>query len=279
MALAPAPTLTALTIAGSDPSGGAGVQADLRAFEALGVHGASVLTVVTAQGTRGVRKADPLRPAMVRAELDAVFEDLAPRAAKTGALGNAAVVEIVADALRTAALAALVVDPVINPTIGRALLDDSGFTAFVREVVPLASLITPNRDEAARLSGRPVRTLAQAKSACKAIAALGARAVLLKGGHFAGAESVDLLFDGNDFVELRAPRLEVPPMHGLGCTLSALIAGLLARGEALGAAVARAHATLQHALAHPRRIGEGLCLPGSLAVAVAATAPSPDPSV
>ena len=116
MALAPSPTLTALTIAGSDPSGGAGVQADLRAFEALGVHGASVLTVVTAQGTRGVRKVDPLRPPMVRAQLDAVFEDLAPRAAKTGALGNAAVVEIVADALRTAALPHVVVDPVINPT-------------------------------------------------------------------------------------------------------------------------------------------------------------------
>ncbi|MFO0604990.1 MAG: bifunctional hydroxymethylpyrimidine kinase/phosphomethylpyrimidine kinase [Polyangiales bacterium] len=279
MALAPSPTLTALTIAGSDPSGGAGVQADLRAFEALGVHGASVLTVVTAQGTRGVRKVDPLRPPMVRAQLDAVFEDLAPRAAKTGALGNAAVVEIVADALRTAALPHVVVDPVINPTLGRALLDDSGFTAFVREVVPLASLIVPNRDEAARLSGRQVRTLAHAKSACKAIAGLGAKAVLLKGGHFAGAESVDLFFDGGEFVELRSPRLDVPPMHGLGCTISALIAALLARGETVRAAATRAHAILHHALAHPRRIGEGLCLPGPLTDAVAATAPAPEPAI
>lgn len=279
MAIPPLPTITALTIAGSDSSGGAGVQADLRAFEALGVHGASVITVVTAQGTRGVRKADALRPPAVRAQLDAVFEDIAPRAAKTGALGNAAVVEIVADALRTASLPHVVVDPVINPTLGRALLDDSGFTAFVREVVPLASLIVPNRDEAARLSGRQVRTLAQAKSACKAIAGLGAKAVLLKGGHFVGAESVDLLFEGGEFEEIRSPRLDVPPMHGLGCTLSALIAALLARGETVRAAAARAHVILHHALARPRRIGEGLALPGRLADAVAATEPDADPAI
>jgi hydroxymethylpyrimidine/phosphomethylpyrimidine kinase len=279
MALAAVSTITALTIAGSDPSGGAGIQADLRAFEALGVHGASVLTVITAQGTRGVRKVDPLRAPMVRAQLDAVFEDLTPRAAKTGALGNAAVVEIVADALRTTALPYVVVDPVINPTLGRALLDDSGFTAFVREVLPLASLVVPNREEAARLSGRPVRTLAHAKSACKAIAGLGAKAVLLKGGHFTGSEAVDLLFEGGEFVEFRSPRLEVPPMHGLGCVLSALVTALLARGEGLRFAVARAHAILHHALAHPRRIGEGLCLVGALARAVAATEPAPDPAI
>jgi hydroxymethylpyrimidine/phosphomethylpyrimidine kinase len=279
MLITPTPTLTALTIAGSDSSGGAGIQADLRAFEALEVHGASVITVVTAQGTRGVRKADPLRPQAVRAQLDAVFEDITPRAAKTGALGNAAVVEIVADALRTAALPHVVVDPVINPTLGRALLDDSGFTAFVREVVPLASLIVPNRDEAARLSGRQVRTIAQAKSACKAIAGLGAKAVLLKGGHFTGAESVDLLLEGGELIEIRSPRLEVPAMHGLGCSLSALIAALLARGESVRAAATRAHAILHHALTHPRRIGEGLALPGRLADAVAATAPDADPAI
>src|SRR5688500_3311488 len=127
MTIAPTHVVTALTIAGSDSSGGAGIQADLRAFEALGVHGASVVTLVTAQGTRGVRKVDPLRAELVRAQLDAVFEDLPPKAVKTGALGNAAVVEIVADALRTQAVAHLVIDPVVNPTLGRALLDDSGF--------------------------------------------------------------------------------------------------------------------------------------------------------
>jgi hydroxymethylpyrimidine/phosphomethylpyrimidine kinase len=272
-ALAPTPTVTALTIAGSDSSGGAGIQADLRAFEALGVHGASVVTLVTAQGTRGVRKVDPLRAELVRAQLDAVFEDLPPRAVKTGALGNAAVVEIVADALRTQAPAHLVIDPVVNPTLGRALLDDSGFTAFVRELVPMATLVVPNRDEASRLAGRQVRTLAQAKSACKAIAGLGARAVLLKGGHFTGTESVDLLFDNGEFSELRSQRLAVPPMHGLGCTLSALVAALLARGTPLREAVSRAHSIVHHALERPRTIGEGLALPGWLREAVIATEP------
>lgn len=274
-AIPPTDCVTALTIAGSDSSGGAGVQADLRAFEALGVHGASVITLVTAQGTKGVRRADPLRAELVRAQLDAVFEELPPRAVKTGALGNAAVVEIVADALRTAAPAHVVVDPVINPTLGRALLDDSGFVAFVREVLPLATLVAPNRDEATRLAGRPVRTLAQAKSACKAIAGLGARAVLLKGGHFAGPESVDLLYENGEFVEIRSARLEPPPLHGLGCTLSALIAGLLARGETVRGAVARAHAVVHHVIARPRRVGEGLALPGWLREAVQATEPEP----
>lgn len=274
-ALVPTPTVTALTIAGSDSSGGAGIQADLRAFEALGVHGASVVTLVTAQGTRGVRKVDPLRAELVRAQLDAVFEDLPPKAVKTGALGNAAVVEIVADALRTQAPAHLVIDPVVNPTLGRALLDDSGFTAFVRELIPMATLVVPNRDEASRLAGRQVRTLAQAKSACKAIAGLGARAVLLKGGHFTGTESVDLLFDNGEFSELRSQRLAVPPMHGLGCTLSALVAALLARGMPLRTAVSRAHAIVHHALERPRTIGEGLALPGWLREAVIATEPAP----
>jgi hydroxymethylpyrimidine/phosphomethylpyrimidine kinase len=263
--------VTALTIAGSDSSGGAGVQADLRAFEALGVHGASVITLVTAQGTRGVRRVDPLRPELVRAQLDAVFEDLPPRAVKTGALGNAALVEIVADALRTRAPAHLVIDPVINPTIGRALLDDSGFGAFVRELVPLATLIVPNRDEATRLSGRPVRTLTQVKSACKAIAALGARAVLLKGGHFTGGDAIDLLYENGEFIELRSPRLDVPAMHGLGCTLSGLITAMLARGAPLRTAVTTAHSVLRYALARPRTVGEGLCLSGWLRDAVIAT--------
>ena len=277
--IAPKHVVTALTIAGSDSSGGAGIQADLRAFEALGVHGASVVTLVTAQGTRGVRKVDPLRAELVRAQLDAVFEDLPPKAVKTGALGNAAVVEIVADALRTQSPPHLVIDPVVNPTLGRALLDDSGVAAFVRELIPMATLVAPNRDEASRLSGRQVKTLAQAKNACKAIAGLGARAVLLKGGHFTGAESVDLLFENGEFFELRSPRLAVPPMHGLGCTLSALVTGLLARGEPLRGAVARAHSIVHSALGHPRTIGEGLALTGWLRDAVVATEPETSPSI
>jgi len=240
----------------------------LRAFSALGVHGASVVTVVTAQGTRGVRKADPLRPELVRAQLDAVLEDMRPAAVKTGALGNAAVVEIVADTLRKLESVPLVLDPVVNPTRGRALLDDAGVAAFINELVPLATLVVPNRMEAARLAGAPVRTTRQARAACGAIVALGARAVYLKGGHFEGPESVDLFFDGTDFVELRAPRLEVPPMHGLGCTLSALITALLARGVALPEAARRGHAILHRALSSPAAVGEGLAVLGDLRNAV-----------
>lgn len=265
------PTVSALTIAGSDSSGGAGLQADLRAFDALGVHGASVVTLITAQGTRGVRKVDALRADLIRAQLDAVLEDMSPRAVKTGALGTAACVEIVADVMRARADLPLVLDPVINPTLGRTLLDEPGFVAFVRELLPLATLVVPNRDEAAKLAGANVKTPRQVRAACQAIVNLGAKAVLLKGGHFEGSESVDLFFDGKDFTELRAPRRKTPAMHGLGCTLSALITGLLARGEALPAAVRRAHAVLQHALGSPRAVGEGLKVLGGLRESVAAT--------
>lgn len=250
---------TALTIAGSDSSGGAGLQADLRAFHAVGVHGASVVTLVTAQGTRGIRKVVPLGPDIVRAQLEAVFEDLHPRACKTGALGNAAIVEIVADVLRSQPGVPLVVDPVINPTRGRALLDDSGFAALVRELIPLATLIIPNKDETSRLAGR-TRGLEDARKACKVIVDMGARHVLVKGGHFAGDDTVDLFYDGREFVEFRAPRLDVPPMHGLGCSLSALITGYLAQGFSIREAVERGHATLHRALARPARVGEGLSI-------------------
>ncbi len=262
--LSATPCITALTIAGSDSSGGAGIQADLRAFGALGVHGATVVTLVTAQGTGGVRKVDALRPELVRAQLDAVLEDMSPRAVKTGALGTAGVVEIVADALRGVQGVPLVLDPVINPTRGRTLLDESGFSALVRELVPLATLVVPNRQEAARLAGTAVRSSRQAGAACKIIVGLGAKAVYLKGGHFEGADSVDIFYDGSDFTELRSPRLDVPPMHGLGCTLSALITALLARGEPLADAVRIAHDVLHSALANPRSVGKGLAVLGAL---------------
>lgn len=262
--IACAPTVTALTIAGSDSSGGAGLQADLRAFDALGVHGASVVTLITAQGTRGVRKVDALRPELVRAQLAAVLEDMAPRGVKTGALGTAGCVEIVADVMRARPEVPLVLDPVINPTKGRALLDEGGVVAMVQDLLPLAALVTPNRVEAARLAGLVVRTSKQARAACEAIAALGAKAVLLKGGHFEGDDCVDLYFDGEAFTELRAPRLKVPPMHGLGCTLSALVTGQLALGATMPDAVRRAHEALHRALETPRAVGEGLRVLGSL---------------
>jgi hydroxymethylpyrimidine/phosphomethylpyrimidine kinase len=272
MPVAPIDVPTALTIAGSDSSGGAGIQADLRGFGAVGVHGASVITLVTAQGTRGIRKVSPLAPDLVRAQLEVVLQDLAPRACKTGALGNAAIVEIIADVMRGRPDIPLVVDPVVNPTRGRSLLDDLGFAALVRELIPLATLVIPNKDETTRLAGR-TRGLEDARRACKAIVEMGAKHVLVKGGHFSGNDAVDLFFDGKEYLELRSPRLEMPPMHGLGCSLSALITGYLALGQPLRDAVKNAHDTLHRALRQPAKVGDGLSvlsdLSGGAAVAKA----------
>lgn len=264
------PSPTALLIAGSDSSGCAGLQADLRALEALGVHGLSVVTLVTARGRRAVKKVDPLRSELVRAQLATATDSFAPGAVKVAALGNAAVVEIVADALRGIGPVPIVLDPVITPMQGRALLDDSGFAALVRELIPLAHLLVPNRPEAARLVGRPVHTPRQARAACQALVGFGARAVLLKGGHADGPDCIDLLYDGSDFVELRAPRRPLPPMLGLGCALSALITGGLALGRPLAHAVAFAHAVVQRAAGRPRVLADGIVMLDGLRDAVAA---------
>ncbi|MDB4931543.1 MAG: phosphomethylpyrimidine kinase [Myxococcaceae bacterium] len=260
--------VTALVIAGSDSSGRAGIQADLRALDALGVHGLSVVTLVTARGRRAVKKVDALRSELVRAQL-AAATDTQPRAVKVGALGNAAVVEIVADALRGIGDVPVVLDPVITPMQGRALLDDSGYAALVRELLPLAGLLVPNREEAARLIGRSVGTPRQVKAACQSLVGMGARAVLLKGGHFDGPDCIDTLYDGNEFIELRVTRRALPPMLGLGCTLSALVTAELALGRSLVDAVRSAHAVVQHAVAAPRLLADGVSTLGDLRNAVA----------
>lgn len=258
-----------LVIAGSDSSGCAGLQADLRALDALGVHGLSVVTLVTARGRRGMKKVDPLRSELVRAQLAAATDAGWPDAVKVGALGNAAVVEIVADALRQMPGVPVVLDPVINPAQGRVLLDDSGFAALVRELVPLAGLLVPNREEAARLVGKTVSTARQARAACQALVKMGAKAVLLKGGHFDGNDCIDLLYDGSDFVELRVARRDLPPMVGLGCALSSLVTGELALGTSLVDAVVRAHAVVQRAADRPRRLADGVWRLGDLRAAKA----------
>lgn len=262
-----------MSIASSDTSGAEGVQADLRAFAAAGVHGTCAVSMLSAQGTRGVRKVSPLPPDLVRAQIETVLDDLRPRAVKTGALGNATTVEIVADVLRERKDLALVVDPVVNPTRGRALTDDAGVATLARELVPLATLITPNRDETSRLAGR-ARGLEDARRACRTLVDMGAKAVLIKGGHFTGNDAIDLFYDGKDFCELRAPRRELPTMLGLGCTLSALITAFLAKGEPLVDAVRRAHAALQRALEAPRRLGDNVYAVGDLDDAVASAAPT-----
>lgn len=246
----------ALTIAGLDPSGGAGLAADLRTFERLSVHGAAVATLWTVQGSGGVRAVWPLRVDEVIAQLDEVLADLDVAAAKTGALGRAEVVEAVAARFAGPGRPPLVVDPVLVPTAGEPLADEACATAMVRALLPVATLVTPNRVELERLSGRRVRTDAEVEDACRSLADRGARAVLAKGGHAAGDRAVDVLYASGHFAHFDGPRASPPgPLHGAGCTLSAAITALLAAGEPLDEAIRRGKSHVAEAIARARPLG------------------------
>ena len=251
-------TPIALTIAGSDSSGGAGIQADLKTFSAFAVYGASAITALTAQSTRGVAGVEPVAASFVVAQIEAVLADLDVAAIKTGMLANAAIVEAVARCLRAAPPRPLVVDPVMVATSGDVLLAADTVEAMKCQLIPLASLITPNLPEAARLLGaKAAADDAEAIGQAKALHALGCGAVLLKGGHGAGAEAVDILCDGAGVERFVRPRLDTPHTHGTGCTLSAAIAALLAQGVALREAVGRAKAFVWQALEAGRELGVG----------------------
>lgn len=249
----------ALTVAGSDPSGGAGLQADLKTFQRHGVYGCAVVSLITVQNTRGVTRVVPLDAELVGAQLDAVLEDVPPRAWKTGALGTVAIVEAVA--ARAARLAdggpALVVDPVMISKHGASLIDEPARLALVRALLPHCALVTPNLHEAAALSGRRVETLAEARDAARAIAALGPRAVLVKGGHLEGAP-VDVLFAEGVLHELHGARVDTRHTHGTGCTLSAAITARLALGRPLLEACACAKRWLAEALRTAPGLGAGV---------------------
>jgi hydroxymethylpyrimidine/phosphomethylpyrimidine kinase len=247
----------ALTIAGSDSGGGAGVQADLKTFSALGVYGASVLTAVTAQNTRAVTAVEMLSASMIRFQMDAVFGDLAIDAVKIGMLGGAGAIGAVADGLANC-LVPVVLDPVMVAKSGDALLADDAIAALRSRMVPLADVLTPNLPEAARLLDAP-EALSEAimLDQGQALLALGPRAVLMKGGHRAGAECVDLLITADGVLRLCAPRHATRNTHGTGCTLSAAIAAGLARKMSLTEAVTSAHAYLQGAIAAADRLNIG----------------------
>jgi len=245
----------ALSIAGSDPSGGAGIQADLKTFAAFDVYGAAVLTCATAQNTLGVRATGELPVDLVAAQLDAVLEDLAVGAIKTGMLGRAAIVEVVAARLAGGSIP-LVVDPVMVATSGDALLSPDGVAALRTLLLPRARLITPNLREAAVLAGRRVESLDEMRTAARVIRDLGPRAVLVKGGHLAGA-ACDVLLDGDELHELSAPRVAIDRLHGSGCTLSAAITAELARGATLLAAVRTAKAYVHEAIVRALVVGHG----------------------
>jgi hydroxymethylpyrimidine/phosphomethylpyrimidine kinase len=254
----PAGTAIALTIAGSDSSGGAGIQADLKTFTAFGVYGASVITALTAQNTQGVAAVEAVVPAFVAAQIDAVLSDLDVGAIKTGMLANSGVVEAVAGRLRAARPRPLVVDPVMVATSGHALLEPDAVEALKARLLPLATIITPNLPEAARLlDAREAASEAEAVEQARALLALGCQAVLLKGGHGKGEAAVDILCDARGVERLVRERIDTPHTHGTGCTLSAAIAALLAQGVALRQAVERAKTFVWQALREGQKLGIG----------------------
>ncbi|RDI99796.1 bifunctional hydroxymethylpyrimidine kinase/phosphomethylpyrimidine kinase [Dyella solisilvae] len=246
----------ALTIAGSDSGGGAGIQADLKTFHARGVHGLSVIAAITSQNTRGVSAVHTVPLAHIRSQLEAVFDDFPIGAVKTGMLGSAAVTRLVARELRRRRPAWLVVDPVMISTSGARLLDEDAVQAMVDQLIPLADILTPNLPEAEALLGRKLRKPEQFDKAGEALLGLGARAVLLKGGHSQEREVVDRFYDERGVLELRYPRLPLEG-HGTGCTLASAIAAELAKGQAPRAAVRRAVAYVHRALERSYRPGGG----------------------
>jgi hydroxymethylpyrimidine/phosphomethylpyrimidine kinase len=252
-------TAIALTIAGSDSGGGAGIQADLKTFSALGVFGASVVTAVTAQNTHGVTAIEDLSPGIVAAQIDAVLSDLTVGAIKIGMVSRIETIRAIAERLRAHSRRA-VVDPVMVATSGDRLLREEAIEALRAELLPLADVATPNLPEAALLVGRSrAADEAEMEAQGRAILGFGARAVLVKGGHGTGARSVDLLIRPDDVERLSAVRVATSNDHGTGCTLAAAITAELARGSSLDEAAARAKAYLTEALAAGAdlRVGSG----------------------
>lgn len=247
---------TALTIAGSDSGGGAGIQADLKTFSALGVYGMSVLTAITAQNTRAVTAVHEIPAAVVAAQIDAVVTDIRTDAVKTGMIGSSEVIRVVAAKVREHGLSTLVVDPVMVAKSGDRLLREEAVDALRMELIPLATVVTPNLPEAEVIVGRPVATLDEMRAAAAAIVALGARSVVVKGGHRDG-DPIDVFYDGERHLELAAPRVRTTSTHGTGCTLASAIAAYLARGETLDAAVRGAKAYVTAAIQHAYPIGHG----------------------
>ena len=257
-------TPIALTIAGSDSSGGAGIQADLKTFAALGVHGGSVLTALTAQNTQGVTGIHDVPPGFIAAQIDAVFADLHVGAVKIGMVSRAAAIEVVGAGLARHQAKNVVLDPVMVATSGATLLATEAIDKLRRDLIPRALVVTPNLPEAATLTGATLaRNEREMEIQAREILALGARTVLIKGGHAEGAESVDLLIGQDGVLRLSAARVSSRNTHGSGCTLSSAVAAELAKGRSLHDAVraAKAYVTAAIAAADHLNVGQG---PGPL---------------
>jgi hydroxymethylpyrimidine/phosphomethylpyrimidine kinase len=248
----------ALSIAGSDSGGGAGIQADLKTFAALRVFGMTAITAVTVQNTQGVSGYEELSPRTVGDQIRAVATDIGVDAAKTGMLASAPIVEAVADAVAETGIPNLVVDPVFVSKHGHRLLAEDAVDALRTRILPLATLVTPNLPEAAGLVGSPVETTEDMRRAAAAILGYGAGAVLVKGGHLSGEGADDLLVDGEGEEWLRGERIDTPHTHGTGCVLSSAIAARLALGDDLRAAVGAGKAFVTEAIRHSLAIGGGI---------------------
>ena len=249
----------ALTIAGSDSGGGAGIQADLKTFHELGVFGTSVIAAITAQNTVGVTDWEPVSARLVRSQIEAVASDLRPAAFKSGMLANSEIVDAVAEEIRAFDLANYVLDPVMVATSGDLLIENHAVSAIRAHLIPLADIVTPNADEAAVLTGMRVQNEDEMRRAAEAIIAMGAKAVLIKGGHVRGGSPgsvTDILYDG-EFTTFSHLRIDTTSTHGTGCTLSAAIAANLALDYSLRGAVAAATDFVHEAIASAPGLGSG----------------------
>jgi hydroxymethylpyrimidine kinase/phosphomethylpyrimidine kinase len=246
----------ALTIAGSDSGGGAGIQADLKTFAALGVHGMAAITAITAQNTMTVKAIQDVDPANVKAQIEAVVEDIGVDAAKTGMLHTSAIIRVVAEQIERYNVPT-VVDPVMVAKGGARLLEEEAAETLIHRLLPLATVATPNATEAAAITGRPIRSLDDAKAAAKAIAGLGPQAVIVKGGHLPETKAIDVLFYEGGVQCFEAERLETTTTHGTGCTFSAAIAAELAKGVAVVDAISVAKAFMTRAIRFGVPIGRG----------------------
>jgi len=247
---------TTLTIAGSDSSGGAGIQADIKTFTALGTYGMSVLTAVTAQNTFSVEKVLEVPCDMVIAQLEAVYSDINIHALKTGMLVNKEIIEAISSFIANKELTNVVIDPVMLSTSNRELLQPQAVDTLINKLVPLSTVITPNIPEAEKLCGMSINSEIDIKEAARRIHAKGTGFVLIKGGHLEG-DAVDILYDGRNYSAYRSPRIGATEIHGTGCTLSAAITAFLARGEGVEDAVAKAKEYINEAILHSFLPGHG----------------------
>jgi hydroxymethylpyrimidine/phosphomethylpyrimidine kinase len=247
----------ALTIAGSDSGGGAGIQADLKTFHAFGVFGTTALTAVTAQNTLGVQAIHPIPVEIVRAQIHSVAQDLKPGAVKTGMLATTELVMVVAEAIQANHLENFVMDPVMVATSGHRLLAQDAEVALATRLLPLASLVTPNLHEARILTGLPVEDLKGMEEAARVLVQMGAASALVKGGHLEGQELVDIFWDGTREIFWRRAKLDTPHTHGTGCTLSAAAAAGLAQGLDLPVAVEEAIKFVARAIESAPGLGQG----------------------